>query len=152
MGQVVIKPIFVHHEFRWLDPSSYLSLVIRKVIGFWANHTAIKYESDGFVWVVESRSGGIVKATWENWIKHRPRKQWFYGKDISIDEYKISIRLGNQYDVASLFEQVWYRITGSWVGDKSTSQENCSEFIADLLGLPNAYLATPKSLYKLLKK
>ena len=150
MNKIKITPLFVRHDFRLFDPSSYLSLLIRVIIGFWANHVAIKYESEDFAWVVESRSGGVMKVTWENWLKHRPYKQWVISKELEIEEYKVNIRLGIAYDVASLFEHLRYRITHNWIGDKSPREENCSELLADLLDLPDAYSATPKSLYEYL--
>jgi len=151
MEQVEIRVLFVRHPFKLWDVNSWLSTLIRLVIGFKYNHCAIKYHSRGFNFVVEARSGGIVTATWENWIKHRVGKEWIESGPIPIAEYLIDIRLGNQYNVLSLFEQLWYRVFGVWIGDKSDAQENCSEFVADLLNMPEAYKATPKSVYYLTK-
>lgn len=151
MNNIAITPIFVKHPFKIFDLNSYLSLIIRIVTRFKYNHCAIKYTENGIVYIVESRSSGIFKSTYKNWLKHRPDKIWIEDKIIRINVEEINIRLGNKYDIPSLFYQLFYQLFDIWIGDKSDTQENCAEFLADLLKIKQAYLQTPKSIYYYLK-
>lgn len=146
-----VSPVFVRYEFRVFDISSYLSAIIRFVIGFKYNHVAIRYQEtvDGteMDYVVEARSGGIFLSTFQNWLEHRPHKQWLQLSAFEINEYEIASRLGKKYDTLSLFQQLLYRITGIWLGSADDSEENCSEFAAVLLKMKDAHRATPKDVY-----
>lgn len=149
---VSIIPLFVKHYFSIWDVSSYLSLLIRWVIGFKYNHVAILYEEDGMCYVVESRSSGVFKSTYRNWLLHRPNKNWEEGKCLDVEIIDVNIRLGNKYNILSLFYHIIYRVSGVWLGSRLDTQENCSQFLADILKRNNAYLDTPKSLYKSLSR
>ncbi len=145
--KIEITPLFVKHDFRILDPSSYLSLIIRIVIWFKYNHVAIKLTEDGIDYVVESRSSGVFKSTFDNWIKHRPNKRWEEGKNLVIEIRDINIRLGNKYNIPSLFDQLVYQSFGIWLGSKKDNKENCAQLLSDIIHRDKAYLDTPKSLY-----
>jgi len=150
MNTIDITVLFVRHEFKLFDISSWLSLIIRIVTRFKYNHVAIRYSDGAFVYIVEARSGGVIKATVANWLKHRPDKNWEEGKKLYIDNDLINYKLGLKYDIPSLFSQLIYQYTGIWIGSTSSNEENCSEFVADIIKINKPYLATAKSLYKLL--
>lgn len=129
------NPLVVRHHFRLFDPGSWLSLLIRKIDGCWANHCAIIIYINDKKYVVEARGSGIYLATWENWLKHRPHKTFFEGKSfLSIPDdiqNKILSKVGVEYDKIALF--VWHPlrlITGKWWGGTAESGKMvCSEYV-----------------------
>lgn len=128
-------PIIVKHRFSLLRPASWQSLLIRLLDKCWANHCGVLYEIKGQRCVVEARGAGVYVSTWENWLKHRPKKDWIIGiPRVPVPanmEYNIVKSLGEKYDKEALY--IWhpYRlITGCWRGGvHMTGSVTCSELI-----------------------
>lgn len=129
------NPLVVRHHFRLFNPASWLSFIIRKIDGCWANHSAIVIYINGKKYVVEARGSGIYLSTWENWLKHRPHKSYFEGYSDMMYPVNMSDRIlskvGVQYDTMALF--VWHPlrlIFGKWWGGTAESGKMvCSEYV-----------------------
>lgn len=124
----------VRHDFRLLDPASWLSYIIRKLDKCWANHAAIMIWIDGNPFVMEARSSGVVLSTYEQWLEHRPYKKFMVGlpsehpADISN---RILSRIGSKYDVIGLlFWHPMRLLFGKWFGGRSDKGKwVCSEIV-----------------------
>lgn len=128
-------PIIVRHRFSLFRPASWQSLLIRILDKCWANHCGVLFQLKGQLCVVEARGAGVFISTWENWVKHRPKKDWIIGMPrVPIPhnlERVIVQSFGEPYDKESLY--IWhpYRLlTGAWKGGiHATGNVTCSELV-----------------------
>lgn len=146
--------IAVHHYFRLFDYRTWLSALIRKKTKCDWNHVEIiqvheiglyknEYE------IIGGLSKGFTGRACFRWFNERPmeyqiwkpKKPFTMSQKQKLIEYK-----GKKYDYWSTF--FWHGIewiTGKWYGPQgiaATEKGNCSEIIADIFGVDEAYKAT----------
>lgn len=141
------KPILVRHNFSIFDVSSWLSALIRFFTKGYYNHSALLFVIEDKTFVLEARFGGIVVATWDEWLKHRPNKKFMIGTThipLNIDNFYNC--WGVKYDIKSLFQQAVYITTGKWFGKNATDKVNCAEVIAWIYDMDEPHKYTPKMI------
>lgn len=122
--------------------SHFLARAIRFFTRGQVNHAAICLSIWNEMFVAESERPGFIPNKLADSIKGREVWVMRYNKPINERSFalRISAMLGkHRYDFASLlFFQVWYAITGKWVGRRDSHASKrlyCSEAVAYIYNL-----------------
>ena len=137
----------------------FLARAIRFFTNGKVNHAGIFVEIWGEMFVAESEKEGFIPNKLADSIKGREIWVMRHGKPIDAKKFAIRITsmLGkHRYDFASLlFFQVWYSITGKWIGKKdehASKRLYCSEAIAYIYNketgeMPEWWKYNPKMIW-----
>jgi hypothetical protein len=146
-----MKILLIHNRFRWSDPVTWLSLVIRIVTNSMWNHVAILHNGV----VTEAIGEGVVVKPYEDWCRHSDRLvQALEVEPTGCMLQRLYQAHGMGYgffDLWQIFRYIrktrWNGEDYSWDGStKLIKGYTCSELAATVLGLENAHLIMPCDL------
>lgn len=146
--------IIIHHYFNLFDYRTWLSALIRKKTKCDWNHVEIIQVHELGLYrpeleIVGGISKGFIGRALHYFIKERPMEYEIWKPKNRFTAHQLQTLIqykGKKYDYWSTL--LWHGlewITGKWYGPKgiaATKTGNCSEVIADIYGMNNAYKAT----------
>jgi hypothetical protein len=110
----------VHNKYRFMQPVTWLSLVIRAVTCSRINHIAIEYTNDeGERRVIESIGKGVVDCSYEEWFTRSDREvlELFVDKDVIEVDLEGALKLkGDSYGFLDLIQILLWIIRTKWLG------------------------------------
>ena len=146
--------IKVHRYWRWYQPISYLSVLIRLFTKSYWNHTAVGVVLNGHDWVLDANQNGVVLDPWDVWInKYGVKKYAITPSNKEIETGALLKYVGRPYDFLSVF--IWqpiYILTGKWLGKTgidASEKTYCTEIYSFVHGLKDPERITTGDLERM---
>jgi len=148
---MIVSIVLVHNPFNIKRPITWLAALIRKVTRRHYNHSAMLFDVEDRVYVIEAIYPRVIIREFNKWIKSDPQREYKLVPR-TIDDYpsfveKVLSQVGKEYDIMSL---VFYLpisiIFKRWVGRKkqiASRKLYCYELVAYLLDEDNYYKVNP---------
>jgi hypothetical protein len=147
--------ILFRSEFVWKQPVTWLSVLVRFFTKCYYNHCGIIIKNWGVPFVNESLAKGVVTRPLQEHIVRSKTKILIIRPKWNFEEKMMCVRsnsmLGEKYGFSTLlFYQLFYRITGKWIGRAKEAAEKdgmvCSEYVAWCFNLNKWWLYSAKEL------
>jgi len=149
--------IKVHRYWRWYQPVSYLSVLIRLFTKSYWNHTAVGVvlgDTRLVHCVLDANQNGVVLEPWDIWVKKYGSKKYeITPSNKEINESDLLKYVGRGYDFLSVF--IWqpiYILTGKWLGKTgidASDKTYCTEIYSFVHGLKDPERITTGDLERM---
>jgi hypothetical protein len=143
-----MKILLIHNRFRWSDPVTWLSKLIRIVTNSRWNHVAIEHNGV----VTEAIGAGVMSKSYSDWCNHSDRLVLPLEVEHDLEMLKRLLQCdGMGYGYMDLWQIFRYIQRTRWNGENYTWNGStkifkgytCSELAAVVLGLEQPHLYMP---------